>query len=158
MLLPELHSCLNLSLWGFGWNILNERRLCVLGFDWWVLCSGRHSFLRRCFSVGATSGFAACDTRCRFSSSCTITISPVRFVLLYIYRTDDALENAKLFSPSMNCDPIYLPPSLWPITVKNRYTCKFWSSQKNESKKQADSSEDCRRANVCLLHRNVNEL
>ena len=54
--------------------------------------------------------------------------------------------------------PIYLPPSLWPITVKNRYTCKFWSSQKNESKKQADSSEDCRRANVCLLHRNVNEL
>jgi len=36
--------------------------------------------------------------------------------------------------------------------MKSRYACKFQSSQKNESRKQADSSEACRKAKVCLLY------
>jgi len=39
-----------------------------------------------------------------------------------------------------------------PSTMKNRYACKFLLSQKIESRKQADSSEACRKAKVCLLY------
>jgi len=35
--------------------------------------------------------------------------------------------------------------------MKNRYTCKFQPSQKNENRKLADFSEACRKAKVCLL-------
>ena len=37
------------------------------------------------------------------------------------------------------------------FNYKNRYTCKFKSSQKNESRKQSDSSEACCKAKVFLL-------
>jgi len=34
------------------------------------------------------------------------------------------LKNAKTVSPSITVTD-YMPPSLWPITMKNRYACKF---------------------------------
>jgi len=81
-----------------------------------------------------------------FSSA---NISPVRFVLHLknwwcVRKRETSFPVNKLWL-------IYLQPSLWPLTMKNRYACKFWSSQKNESRKQADSSEAYRKAKACLL-------
>ena len=63
----------------------------------------------------------------------------VSFILRF-YRTDGALQNAKLLSLLINCDRFTCRQLCGLLLGKNRYVCKFWSSQKNESRKQADSS------------------
>ena len=113
-------------------------------------------FFRCCFRITGRFMFRSQDELNTSHSSCVFlylfssaNISPVRFVLhLQDWwcggKRDTSFPVNKLWL-------IYLLPPLWLLTMKNRYACKFWSSQKNESRKQADSSEACSNAKVCLL-------
>ena len=104
--------------------------------------SGKVSILAsKTFSTVVVASHSLCVFLYLFPSA---NISPVRFVLHLqdwwcVGKRETSFPVNKLWL-------VYLPPSLWPLTVKNRYACKFYSSQKNESRKQADSSDACRRA------------
>jgi len=84
------------------------------------LWEGQPFSFEKIFNNVVATSHSSCVFLYLFSSA---NISPVRFVLnlqdwWYVGKRETSFPVNKLWL-------IYLPPSLWPLTMKNRYACKF---------------------------------
>ena len=97
------------------------------------------------------SQFIDGETSFAFSNASSVLIQ-IDFIRFYLNKDWYCVGKRETSFPVNKLWLICLPPSLWPLTMKNRYASKFSSSQKNESRKQADSSEACRKAKVFTVY------
>ena len=81
----------------------------------------RIQIFKKIFSNVVVTSNSSCVFLYLFSS---VNISPVRFVVLHLQDWWCVGKRETSF-PVNKLWLIYLPPSLWPLTLKNRYACKF---------------------------------